>query len=142
MARVKKVPNNVGKKFSTNDLIKAIADKAKNDGGMGISTEDIAKIIGFMEDSVSEALATGYKVQLRGFITIEPKYHKAGPGSVAVAGGIPENVFLTAKLGNRLKSTAKTIDQSVFAAIKSEYFRYRRQSITLKDADSAKLEDE
>lgn len=117
-----KVTNNVGTTFTTEDIIKAISEKSKT-SDTPFSQKEAANAVAFLKEAVNEALATGQKVQMTGFITIEPSYRNARKGNNVVTGepmDIPESVVLNVKAGKGLKDTAKALDKSIMSALKGD----------------------
>lgn len=117
-----KVINNVGTTFTTEDIIKAISEKSKT-SDTPFSQKEAANAVAFLKEAVNEALATGQKVQMTGFIAIEPSYRNARKGNNVVTGepmDIPESVVLNVKAGKGLKDTAKALDKSIMSALKGD----------------------
>lgn len=117
-----KVTNNVGTTFTTEDIIKAISEKSKT-SDTPFSQKEAANAVAFLKEAVNEALATGQKVQMTGFITIEPSYRNARKGNNVVTGepmDIPESVVLNVKAGKGLKDTAKALDKSIMSDLKGD----------------------
>jgi len=122
MAKKATVINNVGQTFTTESIIKAIAEKSKATDSP-ISQKDIAASINLLKDVTAEALATGHKVQITGFVTIEPSYRNARKGNNVVTNqpmDIPESIVLNVKAGKVIKDVAKGLDKSIVAALKAE----------------------
>lgn len=122
MAKVK-VTNNVGTTFSTEDIVKAMSEKSKVAGSeFQLTQKQAADSLSLFKEAVQDALATGQKVQLTGFITIEPSYRSPRKGNNVVTGepmDIPESVALNVKAGKSLKDTAKELDASIVKSLKA-----------------------
>lgn len=119
-ATKKKPTNNVGTTFTTEDIIKAICEQSKG-GDSPITQKQAADVINAFKDVVAGAVATGQKVQMTGFISIEPSYRSARKGNNVVTGepmDIPESVVLNVKAGKSLKDITKGMDSSILEALK------------------------
>lgn len=117
-----KVTNNVGTIFSTESAVRALAEKSKG-SELELTNKDAALVIEMFKDVISDAVATGQKVQLTGFLTLEPSYRKAREGNNVATNEkmeIPESVVLNAKAGKKLKDVVKALPADVFAAIKAQ----------------------
>lgn len=116
-----KVENKVGTTFTTEDIIKTITERSKGTDTQ-LTQKQVADTINLFKDVVSEALVTGQKVQMTGFITIEPSYRSARKGNNVVTGApmdIPESVVLNVKAGKGLKDVTRTMDASILASLKT-----------------------
>lgn len=116
-----KVENKVGTTFTTEDIIKAITERSKGTDTQ-LTQKQVADTVNLFKDVVSDALVTGQKVQMTGFITIEPSYRSARKGNNVVTGApmdIPESVVLNVKAGKGLKDVTKNMDASIMASLKA-----------------------
>lgn len=126
-AATKKAPAKeaVSGNFTTETLAKAIAAKSAENEIVGkLSINQSKEIVTMITDSISEALSTGQKVQLTGFLSIAPTFRPAHEGNDVMSGNkmtIPDSVGFGAKVGKKLKDIAKELPQEVFDQIKAEY---------------------
>lgn len=117
-----KVTNNVGTIFSTESAVRALAEKSKG-SELELTNKDAALVIDMFKDVITDALATGQKVQLTGFLTFEPSYRKAREGNNVATNEkmeIPESIVVNAKAGKKIKDVVKALPDEVFAAIKAQ----------------------
>lgn len=115
-----KIVNNVGKTFTTENIIKGISEKSKETEN-ALSQKDVAHAINLLKEVVGEALASGQKIQMTGFVTIEPSYRSSRKGNNVVTGepmDIPESAVLNVKAGKGLKDVAKGYGKSILDALK------------------------
>ena len=119
----KKVETQVGKTFSTDSLARAISAKSVDaDGKATISITQAGEIVNYFKEAIIDALKTGQKVQLTGFLTIAPSYRKEREGNNVLTGEpmtIPASVTFNCKAGKSLKDIAKELPEEVVEAIKS-----------------------
>ena len=116
-----KITNNVGTTFTTEDIIKGVSEKSKTTE-TALSQKDVAHAINLLKEVVGEALATGQKIQMTGFVTIEPSYRSSRKGNNVVTGepmNIPESAVLNVKAGKGLKDVAKGYDKGILDALKN-----------------------
>ena len=116
-----KIANKVGTTFTTEDIIKGISEKSKATD-IALSQKDVAHTINLLKEVVGEALSSGQKIQMTGFVTIEPSYRSSRKGNNVVTGepmDIPESAVLNVKAGKGLKDVAKGYDKSVLDALKN-----------------------
>lgn len=121
MAKAKKPTVNVGTTCTTEEIIKGICERSKGTDSP-ITQKQAADTINLFKEVVSAALATGQKVQMTGFISIEPSYRSARKGNNVVTGepmDIPESVVLNVKAGKSLKDITKTMDGAIMDALKA-----------------------
>ena len=115
-----KIINKVGTTFTTEDIIKGISEKSKNTE-TALSQKDVAHTLNLLKEVVGEALATGQKIQMTGFVTIDPSYRSSRKGNNVVTGepmDIPESAVLNVKAGKGLKDVAKAYDAEILKALK------------------------
>lgn len=99
--------------LSTEDLVKAIA----SNGEVGLNQKDVRAVVKELEEVVVQALTEGSKVQMTGFITIEPTYRGERKANNIVTGEpmeIPETVAVKVKAGSKLKSAVADLDPADF----------------------------
>ena len=116
-----KFTNNVGTTFTTEDIIKGISEKSKATD-TALSQKDVAHTINLLKEVVGEALSSGQKIQMTGFVTIEPSYRSSRKGNNVVTGepmDIPESAVLNVKAGKGLKDVAKGYDKDILDALKN-----------------------
>ena len=116
-----KIANNVGTTFTTEDIIKGISEKSKVTE-TALSQKDVAHTINLLKEVVGEALSSGQKIQMTGFVTIEPSYRSSRKGNNVVTGepmDIPESAVLNVKAGKGLKDVAKGYDKDILDALKN-----------------------
>lgn len=117
----KKVTNNVGTTLNTEGVIKAMAEASKTTEHPMSQTEAQAAL-NLLKCVVQEALATGQKVQLTGFLSFSPSYRAPRKGNNVITNepmDIPGGVVITAKAGKSLKDIAKDMDESLVEAIQN-----------------------
>lgn len=117
-----KVINNVGTTLNTDGIIKAMAEASK-ETETPMSQKDAQNALNLLKTVVSNALATGQKVQLTGFISFNPSYRAPRKGNNVITNepmDIPGCVVVTVKAGKALKDTMKTLDESIVNAIQAE----------------------
>lgn len=117
----KKVTNNVGTTLNTEGVIKAMAEVSKTTEHPMSQTEAQAAL-NLLKAVVQEALATGQKVQLTGFLSFSPSYRAPRKGNNVITNepmDIPGGVVITAKAGKSLKDIAKGMDESLVEAIQN-----------------------
>ena len=115
-----KIANNVGTTFTTEDIIKGISEKSKATE-ISLSQKDVAHTINLLKEVVGEALSSGQKIQMTGFVTIEPSYRSSRKGNNVVTGepmDIPESAVLNVKAGKGLKDIARGYGKDVLDALK------------------------
>lgn len=118
-----KVTNNVGETVNTDGIIKAMVEKSKADGASGISQKEASQAVHLLKDVVADALATGQKVQLTGFLSFNPSYRSPRKGNNVITNesmDIPESVVVSIKAGKGLKDVMKGLDSSVVQAVKAQ----------------------
>lgn len=118
-----KIAHKVGETFTTESLMKACSENAKSQG-MSLSNQDIANAYKLIKDSVMQGISLGQKIQLTGFMTIEPSYRSARKGNNVVTGkpiDIPETIVLNVKAGKQLKDTAKALPADTMKALKKVF---------------------
>ena len=118
-----KVETQVGQTFTTDSLARAISAKsADSDGKAKYSITEANEIINLFKDSVADALKTGQKIQLTGFLTITPSYRNEREGNNVLTGDkmtIPASVTFNAKVGKVLKDISKELPAEIVEAIKN-----------------------
>ena len=118
-----KVETQVGQTFSTDSLARAISAKSVDgDGKAKYSITEATEFINLFKDSVADALRTGQKIQLTGFLTIAPSYRNEREGNNVLTGDkmtIPASVTFNAKVGKGLKDIAKELPDEIVEAIKN-----------------------
>lgn len=117
----KKVTNNVGTTMNTDGVIKAMVEKSKADG-TAISQKDASQFLHLLKDVVGDALATGQKVQLTGFLSFSPSFRSARKGNNVITNepmDIPESVVVSVKAGKGLKDVMKGLDNVIVQAVKA-----------------------
>lgn len=118
-----KVTNNVGETMNTDGIIKAMVEKSKADGASGISQKEASQAVRLLKDVIADALATGQKVQLTGFLSFNPSYRSPRKGNNVITNepmDIPESVVVSIKAGKGLKDVMKGLDSSVVQAVKAQ----------------------
>lgn len=121
MSKTTKIANNVGTTFTTEDIIKGVSEKSKTTE-TALSQKEVAHTINLLKEVVGEALSSGQKIQMTGFVTIEPSYRSSRKGNNVVTGepmDIPESAVLNVKAGKGLKDVAKGYDSSILEALKN-----------------------
>lgn len=119
----KSVTNNVGQTLNTEGIVKAICEASKADGNSGISQKDAANVLNLFKGVVSQAIGTGQKVQMTGFLTFTPSYRAPRQGNNVITGekmDIPGGVVINVKAGKSLKDIAKGLDESIIEAVKAQ----------------------
>lgn len=117
-----KIINNVGTTLNTDGVIKAMSEASKETDSP-ISQKDAQNALNLLKTVVSNALATGQKVQLTGFLSFSPSYRAPRKGNNVITNepmDIPGCVVVTVKAGKSLKDTMKTLDESLVNAIQAE----------------------
>lgn len=117
----KKVTNNVGTTLNTEGVIKAMAEASKTTE-RPISQTDAQAALNLLKGVVQDALATGQKVQLTGFISFNPSYRAPRKGNNVITNepmDIPGGVVVTVKAGKALKDTMKDLDSTLVDAIQN-----------------------
>lgn len=117
----KKVENNVGQTLNTDGIVKAMAQKSKDIGEVVLSQKECNAAIGYLKDVVQEYMATGGKVQITGFLTIQPSYRAERKGNNVVTGqpmNIPESVTANIKMGKSLRDAMHNLDKSIVEAVR------------------------
>lgn len=117
-----KIINNVGTTLNTDGVIKAMSEASKETDSP-ISQKDAQNALNLLKTVVSNALATGQKVQLTGFLSFSPSYRAPRKGNNVITNepmDIPGCVVVTVKAGKSLKDTMKTLDESLVNAIQTE----------------------
>ena len=121
MAKTKK-ESLVGTTFTTDSLARAIsAHSADADGKVKYGIGEANEIINLFKEGIKDAIRNGQKVQLTGFLTINPVYREERQGNNVYTGDtmtIPAYVTLNAKAGKVLKDVARDLDEEVIKAIK------------------------
>lgn len=111
--------------FTTETLAKALAAKSADNEVIGkLSIVQSKEIIGTIVDCICDALSDGQKVQMMGFLTINPVFRPEHEGNDVMSGEkmtIPDSVGFNAKVGKKLKDIAKELPQATFDKIKAEY---------------------
>lgn len=119
-----KIETHVGETFTTDSLARAISAKsAGEDGKPSISISQAGEIVNYFKDAITDALKTGQKVQLTGFLTITPSYRNEREGNNVLTGEkmtIPASVTFNCKAGKTLKDVAKELPKEVVDAIKNQ----------------------
>lgn len=113
--------NNAGKTLSRSDIVKLMAEKSK-EGEVSFSQRDCSCALNYLKDAIVQSLATGYKVQLTGLLTLQPSYRSSRKGNNVVTGevmDIPETIVLSIKAGNCLREAVKAMDKATLKAIKT-----------------------
>lgn len=122
MAKAKKeVVNNVGTTLNTEGVVKAMSEASKATDSQ-ISQKAAADALNLFKSVVTQALATGQRVQLTGFLTMAPSYRAARKGNNVITGqpmDIPDGVVVNVKAGKQLKDATKELDASIVTAIKN-----------------------
>lgn len=114
--------NNVGNTISTDGIIKAISEASKKTDAP-VSQKDTATVLSLLKTVVGDALKTGEKVQLTGFVTFAPSYRAARKGNNVKTNepmDIPESVVVSIKAGKSLKDAVHDMDAAVVKAVKGE----------------------
>lgn len=117
-----KITNNVGTTLNTEGVIKAMADASKATDSP-LSQKDAQNALNLLKTVVNNALATGQKVQLTGFVSFSPSYRAPRKGNNVITNepmDIPGCVVVTVKAGKALKDTMKSLDESIVDAIQAE----------------------
>ncbi len=115
-----KIANNVGTTINTDGVVKAMVEKAKAEGTT-LSQKDANQAIHLLKDVVSDALATGQKVQLTGFLSFTPSYRSPRKGNNVITNepmDIPESVVVSVKAGKSLKDVVKGLPSAIVKAVK------------------------
>lgn len=125
MAKVTKktVVNNVGQTLNTEGIVKAMCEASKAEGGTPISQKDAANALNLFKNVVSQAIGTGQKVQMTGFLTFAPSYRAPRQGNNVITGekmDIPGGVVINVKAGKSLKDIAKGLDDSIVKAVQAQ----------------------
>jgi DNA-binding protein HU-beta len=118
----KKVESGVGSVFSTENAIRALAEKSKGTD-TELTNKAAGEVIDMFKAVILEALSTGQKVQLTGFLTFEPSYRKARQGNNVATNEtmeIPESIVINAKAGKSVKDAAKNLPKNIFDEIKAQ----------------------
>ena len=119
MAKKAKVTNNVGTSLNTEGVVKAMAEASKaTDTPM--SQREVQASLNLLKQVVGDALATGQKVQLTGFLSFSPSYRAPRKGNNVITGeqmDIPGGVVVTVKAGKALKDIMKGLDDSIVKAV-------------------------
>ena len=114
-----KVTNNVGTSLNTEGVVKAMAEASKaTDTPM--SQREVQASLNLLKQVVGDALATGQKVQLTGFLSFSPSYRAPRKGNNVITGeqmDIPGGVVVTVKAGKALKDIMKGLDYSIVKAV-------------------------
>lgn len=114
-----KVTNNVGTSLNTEGVVKAMAEASKaTDTPM--SQREVQASLNLLKQVVGDALATGQKVQLTGFLSFSPSYRAPRKGNNVITGeqmDIPGGVVITVKAGKALKDIMKGLDDSIVKAV-------------------------
>lgn len=114
-----KVTNNVGTSLNTEGVVKAMAEASKaTDTPM--SQREVQASLNLLKQVVGDALATGQKVQLTGFLSFSPSYRAPRKGNNVITGeqmDIPGGVVVTVKAGKALKDIMKGLDDSIVKAV-------------------------
>lgn len=121
MAKTKKT-GNVGTTLNTDGVIKAMAEASKTTEVV-LSQKDASIALNLLKSVVTNALATGQKVQLTGFVSFNPSYRAPRKGNNVITNepmDIPGCVVVSAKVGKSLKDTMKNLPESIVEAIKAE----------------------
>lgn len=112
--------NNVGQTLNTDGVIKAMVEASK-DAGTPILHKDAANFLGLLKQVVADALATGQKVQLTGFLSFNPSYRSARRGNNVMTSepmDIPESVAISVRAGKTLRDVMKSLDATIVTSIK------------------------
>lgn len=116
-----KVTNKVGTTITTEGIVKAMAEKTK-DAEVQLSQKQAQAAITALKEVVADAIKSGQKVQITGFITLEPSYRAARQGNNIKTGekqDIPESAALNAKAGKQLKDIAKNYSNDIMKSLKA-----------------------
>ena len=114
-----KVTNNVGTTLNTDGVIKAMSEASKATD-TPISQKEAQNALNLLKSVVTDAIATGQKVQLTGFLSFAPSYRSPRKGNNVLTNepmDIPGGVVITAKAGKSLKDVAKNLDDSIVKAV-------------------------
>lgn len=117
-----KVTNNVGTSLNTDGVIKAMAEASKNTDTV-ISQKQAGEALALLKGVVGDALATGQKVQLTGFISFNPSYRAPRKGNNVITNepmDIPGGVVVSVKAGKALKDVMKGLDDSIVKAVQEQ----------------------
>lgn len=116
-----KVTNNVGTTLNTEGVVKAMAEASKSTD-RPISQVDAQAALNLLKGVIGDALATGQKVQLTGFISFTPSYRAPRKGNNVITNepmDIPGGAVVTVKAGTAIKNVMKGLDDSVVDAIQN-----------------------
>lgn len=123
MAKKKEtVVNNVGTTLNTEGVVKAMSEASKATD-TPISQKAAGDMLNVFKSVVTNALATGQRVQLTGFLTLAPSYRAARKGNNVITGqpmDIPDGVVVNVKAGKSLKDATKGLDDSIVEAIRQQ----------------------
>lgn len=113
--------NNVGTTLNTEDVIKAMAEKSKTTE-YSMSQAEVHNSLNLLKGVVVDALATGQKVQLTGFVTFNPSYRAPRRGNNVITNepmDIPGCVVVSVKAGKALKDTVRDLPSDIVDAIEA-----------------------
>ena len=123
MAKKKEtVVNNVGTTLNTEGVVKAMSEASKATDSP-ISQKAAADALNLLKSTITNALATGQRVQLTGFMTLAPSYRAARKGNNVITGqpmDIPDGVVVNVKAGKSLKDATKGMDASIVDTIRQQ----------------------